>query len=81
MTRQDEASAVDLEVVKAHVDELRKLFDSVQIFCTRSEGSHGTISAIYGSGDWYARYGLSSMWVRRQDLNVRESSEPEEDNS
>ena len=58
----------DLVIVKQHTAALREHFDSVQIFCTRHEGTQGTTRVSYGTGDWFARYGVVKLWSDAQNL-------------
>lgn len=47
--------------------QLRRNFDSVQIFAVRTNpGGDSTVSANWGSGDWYSRYGAAQLWVKGQ---------------
>ena len=73
----DEQEKVDMDRVKRAVEELAEHFDSVQVFCTRkeplgSEAEGGTVNVAYGSGDWFARYGVVRMWVVKQENPRRE---------
>jgi len=63
---RNNAQVLDKEMVERHIDELMRQFDTVQIFCTRHEGSHGTVAITMGKGDWYSRYGVTSRWVDAQ---------------
>lgn len=64
----------DFQMVREHVNALAEHFDSVQIFCTRHEGSmDATVNVHLGSGNWFARYGFVQNWLIRQDESERSS--------
>jgi len=69
----------DLREMKKAASELRKRFDTVQIFCTRHHGSEGTVNAEYGSGDFFARYGVVALWVEKQKLSSLEGEGEDDD--
>ena len=51
------------------VSKLRSKFDTVQIFCTKSDVKTGdTGTFINGSGNYYARYGQISKWVIEEEV-------------
>lgn len=62
--------------LKEALSLLGEYFDSVQIFCTRCEmgTADGTVRAIRGSGNWYARVGLVHQWLEHITENERESA-------
>ena len=58
----------DMGVVRAACAELMKRFDTVQIFCTRYKpGENDTVDCTSGIGNWSARYGQVSQWMKRCD--------------
>lgn len=64
----------DLSLLERHTKQLMEHFDSVHIFCTRHDGTEGTLNADYGNGNWYARYGQIELWIQNQTL-IREKEE------
>lgn len=65
----DEIQEHDEAVIERCIDELRKRFDTVEIFVTRQE--HGgkdsdTVGFATGCGNWYARYGQIAEWLDTQ---------------
>jgi len=57
----------DMEIVKYHVGELRKRFDTVRIFCTRDKpNAGGTASATWGAGNWFAQWGQIALWAEQE---------------
>ncbi len=55
--------------IKSACDQLFPFFDSIQIFVTKHEGNKmGTSSFIYGTGNFYARYGQIELWTKEQSL-------------
>jgi hypothetical protein len=79
MSDQKEVKDKDLNIVDQHVFALMEHFDTVQIFCTRHDGREGTVSCRSGAGDWYARYGHISLWVKDQDIAGCPEEDEEED--
>lgn len=60
--------AVSEEVMKK-IEELSAYFDSIQIFATRHvDDKIGTTRFVYGAGNWYARFGLASIWIQSQPM-------------
>lgn len=60
------------KIVQEAASTLGEHFDSVQIFVTRHEASDGgTIRAIEGRGNWFARYGQVREWVIREEETSR----------
>ena len=61
----------DITLLERHTKQLMEHFDTIQIFATRhrpggNEGS--TITAHFGNGNWFARYGQIELWVQNQTL-------------
>lgn len=56
----------DIEIIQKAADQLGEHFDTVQIFCTRHEGSDGTGRYALGIGNWFARYGQIAYWMHQQ---------------
>jgi hypothetical protein len=55
-----------MEIIKHHVEELRKHFDTVEIFCTiYDQESKETERANMGSGNWFARFGQVAYWLKQ----------------
>jgi hypothetical protein len=63
----------DMALIKSHVSVLAEHFDSVQVFCTRHDNQNlkGTINVHYGSGDWFARYGHVSAWLKSEEKDMK----------
>jgi len=55
----DTQRQADIEMVKAHCNQLSEHFDTVQIFVSRHMPAEleGTRTINFGAGNWYARYG------------------------
>ncbi len=76
-TQSDE----DMELLKRAAESLGEHFDTVQIFATRHEPEveDGTISASWGVGNWFTRYGQTQEWIikanERTRKGVREETE------
>jgi hypothetical protein len=68
----EEIEDSDVARVKSAINTLSEHFDTVQIFCTRHEAGEldGTITAQFGSGNWYARYGQVQEWINIQQENA-----------
>lgn len=57
----------DMEIAERHCRQLMEHFDTVQIFVTREAPDRdGTQHLARGSGNWFARYGQISGWVKRE---------------
>lgn len=62
----------DLDRLKEACRSLIEHFDTVQIFGTRHEGSRdATIEALWGQGNWHARYGQVRQWVIEMEHQIR----------
>lgn len=63
----------DRDRVKKMVEQLGEHFDTVQIFATRHVpgDDNGTICVNRGSGNWCARYGQITEWVKYEDERIR----------
>ena len=75
---------LDMDRLIPHVEELSRLFDSVQVFVSRHDPTiEGTISLHAGVGNFHARRGQVAEWVLQQDeearWRVQELVEDEED--
>ena len=69
----------DMLALKQHVSQLMNRFDTVHIFATRNEPveSQGTITATWGEGNYFTRYGQIRCWTVKQDERSRmEEREP-----
>lgn len=61
----------DMLLLERHTKQLMEHFETIQIFATRhkpgdAEGS--TMTADYGNGNWFARYGQIALWIDNQNL-------------
>lgn len=62
-----------LERIKAICTELYPNLDSIQIFITKHESNeYGTTSLNWGLGNFYARYGQITQWLKTQDNFIEE---------
>jgi hypothetical protein len=68
----------DLNLLKQHSAQLSEHFESVQIFATR-RADDATISATYGDGNWFARYGQVRRWVAMNEQPQQEEFDDGED--
>jgi hypothetical protein len=55
-----------LHLIQRHMAQLSEHFDTVQIFCT-TKNEEGTLSVFDGSGNWYARYGQVTAWMKAEE--------------
>lgn len=63
----------DLKLVRSHVAQLSEHFDSVQVFAQRHDPElNGTVNVVYGSGNWFSRYGLIKHWIVKEDESARQ---------
>jgi hypothetical protein len=54
----------DEKIVRKHLGLLQEHFDTVQIFVTRHiTNQSGTVNAVFGSGNFFARYGQIRIWL------------------
>lgn len=68
----DENEDRHMKVLKSHTAQLMEHFDNVQIFATRQNNDDDTtITAHFGGGNWYARYGHVREWVTREEERAR----------
>lgn len=73
--------AISQEVIDK-INELSSYFDSIQIFATRHvDEKLGTTRFVYGTGNWYARYGLTKHWVDTQAFTFDETLKEDDDNN
>lgn len=58
----------DLMWVKDACLRLRQKFDTIQVFATRFDDKQKkTVVCFHGDGDWYARFGVISLWVKAEE--------------
>ena len=64
-----------LGLVKQHCGALFEHFDSVQILCQKhdQQNSRGTVSFVWGSGNYYARYGQAKQWILIEEDEAKRS--------
>lgn len=56
--------------IQAAIADIVGDFDSIQVFATKVvEGD--TISVNYGTGDYYARYGMTKYWLEVQNKDAK----------
>lgn len=67
----------DMERLKEATEKLLEFFDNVQVFATRYDGKDGTVSAKYGGGNWFARYGQVREWLIKEDESARVEVRPD----
>ena len=58
----DEIRDHDESAINRCLLELRKHFDTVQIFVSRQDGM-STVGGSYGYGNWFARVGQVQLWM------------------
>lgn len=63
----------DMKRIRDACEVLSEHYDTVQIFVTRHDagGVGGTVSATWGSGNWFARHGQVREWLVKDDELVR----------
>ena len=70
----------DMALLERHTKQLMEHFDTVQIFVTRhrpGDAEGDTITADFGNGNWFARFGQIILWTENQTLmGEKESGEP-----
>ena len=66
-----------LALVRRHIAQLAEHFDTVQIFCTKSEGKN-TVQWKDGVGNWYARYGQVSAWLAEEKRIIESEAVPQD---
>jgi hypothetical protein len=72
----------DVVMIEKAIETLGEHFDTVQIFCTRSEGqAEGTTFVTRGTGNWFARYGSIRLWMEREENDEFFCRGPEEKES
>jgi hypothetical protein len=65
----NEFNNYDVKRVEKCVSELRLHFDTVQIFCTRSDDTGDSTQNIHsGRGNWFARYGQVKAFVHDHEI-------------
>lgn len=61
-----------MEIIKEATNKLAEHFEDVQIFaCSKEDGGEGTSVFRFGTGNWYARYGMIKEWMIYQDEIAR----------
>ena len=70
MVPTPEEQQIDIDKVEEAIKLLMEHFEAVQIFATRMAHPKCTIDIRKGSGNFYARYGLTKLWVDEQMLDV-----------
>jgi len=66
----------DLDLLERHTKQLMEHFDTVQIFCTKHNGGEDrTVTAHFGNGNWFARYGQIELWLQDQTLTGEKENE------
>lgn len=71
----------DSKRIREAVRTLSEFFDVVQIFATNHntiDGS-GTRHYIHGAGNYFARYGVTKIWIDQQDEKTRHDLRKAED--
>ena len=64
----EEESKEIRKLIEGHVGRLKEQgFDAVQIFCSKSDSKNGTRFWDVGSGNFLARFGHASIWVKNED--------------
>lgn len=70
----DNRETLDVQEIDRHVHALMEHFDTVQIFCTRSDRKDGgTVYVNRGAGNLFARTGQARAWCLVQDEEIRAS--------
>lgn len=61
----------DMNLLRAHVNQLAEHFDAVEIIVTRDTGpKNGSEFACMGVGNWYARYGMVQAWLKNENKHL-----------
>lgn len=60
---RDEIQEHDEKLVTEVIQQLRRHFDTVEIFVTRDEPEGKTLAFADGAGNWYARFGQVQEWL------------------
>lgn len=63
----DNVLDADILLIEKALDGLVEHFDTVHIFCTRSNPDETTTTVGKGRGNWFARYGQIRHWLNRED--------------
>jgi hypothetical protein len=69
----------ELARIKIAAATLKEHFDTVQIYCTKDEGNSGTARFTWGLGDYFARFGVTKLWVDSQSLEDYSNLDEDED--
>jgi hypothetical protein len=62
MTPEDKRADKKYALLENQARLMMQSFDTVQVFATKYEGEN-TRHYVFGSGNWYARYGQIRQWV------------------
>ena len=63
----DDESKNVLKMIDGHVGRLKEQgFDTVQIFCSKSDGANGTRYWENGGGNFLARFGQVFLWLEKE---------------
>lgn len=60
---ESKQAQIDSQQIDKAINLLSDHFDTVQIFCTRTENGQ-TVHVTMGVGNWFARYGHVIDWLR-----------------
>lgn len=68
----DEQKDEKLKILEQTCSRLQEHFDTVQIFATKHDPtmSEGTIHWVFGSGNWFARWGQILDWIERKKVEL-----------
>lgn len=69
----------DMKLVREACESLSEHFDTVQVFATRYDSNldQGTVNVLWGTGNWFARYGQIRTWLIKKDAETRKDAEAE----
>lgn len=68
----------DIACVNRAILDLRRNFDTVQVFAIRHSDKEGTVRVTKGSGDYFSRYGHAKLWCDNQKLCEPEETKDED---
>lgn len=61
-----------LDLLRNQCKVLLGNFDSVQIFCTKTDAEQEETSTFaYGLGNWHSRYGQVREWIIKQEKEIK----------
>lgn len=73
MSEEERESQRDDALLEKHALALGEMFDTVQIFATRYDGSKGaTLDQAYGAGNIFAIEGQVRSWLMKRDTILKE---------